>query len=82
MLLNSSNLLESGAQAGDQLNADVIYQQIPGTTNYNKAYLSLSGSWIDVSTGLAPTWTIDPDRGYFYKRKSASAFSWGSRPKP
>ncbi len=82
ILLNNSNLLESGAQSGDLLSADVVYQLIPGTTNYNKAYLSLSGSWIDVSTGIAPTWQMSADRGYFYKRKSASPFSWGTRPKP
>jgi hypothetical protein len=82
MTLDNSNLYESGAQAGDQNTADVIYQYIPGTSNYNEAYLSLSGVWIDVNTGNPPTWEIEPDRGYFFKRRPVSPFTWGVRPKP
>jgi hypothetical protein len=82
MTLDNSNLYESGAQVGDQNTADMIYQYIPGTSNYNEAYLSLSGVWIDVNTGFAPTWEIEPDKGYFFKRRPVSAFTWGVRPKP
>ena len=82
MTLGNSNLYESGAQTGDQSTADMIYQYIPNTTNYNVAYLDLSGNWIDVNTGTSATWEIEPDKGYFYKRKPATPLTWGVRPKP
>ena len=76
MTLGNSRLSESGAQTGDQNTADIIYQYIPGTTNYNEAYLSLAGDWIDVNTSQVATWEIEPDKGYFYKRKAPSALIW------
>jgi hypothetical protein len=82
MTLGNSNLYESGAQTGDQSTADMIYQYIPNTTNYNVAYLDLSHNWIDVNTGTSATWEIEPDKGYFYKRKPATPLTWGVRPKP
>ena len=76
MTLGNSRLSESGAQTGDQNTADIIYQYIPGTTNYNEAYLSLAGDWMDVNTGLVATWEIEPNKGYFYKRKAPSTLIW------
>ncbi len=82
MALDNSNLFESGAATGDAGTADVIYQYEPGTTNFKEAYLSLSGVWIDPNTGSAPTWGIEPDKGYFYMRRKPSSLMWGVRPKP
>jgi hypothetical protein len=82
MTLGNSDLYESGAQTGNQSTADMIYQYVPNTTNYNVAYLDLSGNWIDVNTGIPATWEIEPDKGYFYNRRAASPLTWGVRPKP
>jgi hypothetical protein len=82
MTLGNSDLYESGAQTGDQSTADTIYQYVPNTTTYNMAYLNPSGNWIDVNTGTAATWVIEPDKGYFYNRRAASPLTWGVRPKP
>jgi hypothetical protein len=82
MLLDNSNLHESGGYAGGLSDGDLIYQHIPKTSDFNEAYLT-TGGWIDVNTSSAPTWEIDPDRGYFYKRNSqAGQFTWQVRPKP
>ena len=81
MLLDNSNLHESGGYAGGLSDGDLIYQHIPGTSDFNEAYLT-GGGWIDVNTTSAPTWEIDPDRGYFYKSTQANPFTWGVRPKP
>lgn len=79
MTLEASNFKEAGGHSGNQLTGDLICQQIPGTINYNIAYLSQTG-WIDVNTGASPTWEIEPDRGYFYRNRNGS-FPWGERPK-
>jgi len=74
MLLDNSNLRESGGYAGGLIDGDLIYQHIPLTSDFNEAYLTMGG-WIDVNTTSAPTWEIDPDRGYFYMNRG-SQFIW------
>ena len=83
MTLEASNLAESGGYPGILGEGDMIYQHIPHTNDFYAAYLSTGGHWIDVDTSSTPTWEIDPDRGYFYKRNpSQDYFNWGVRPRP